>query len=208
MLTLLMRTRSCLSAGIGYCRWMPGQWELPARPPRLPQFRAALVSGDVRLGLQAISGAVGGMGGAAREPASGLVRDCRVLTGIASAACFGGVGDRLAQLGRRRGWCCRARVRGTVLAWFAAHLVARVPLSADWRVQAAQVEEIGGQTGQEMDDVGAITERRGYVFVQAKLRLQLGAACRLASRRRPLTRPSASSSTVRRRIPDGISAAS
>jgi len=62
-----------------------------------------------------------------------------------------------------------------VLAWFAAHLLARLPLSSDWRLQAAQVEEVGGQTGQEMDDLGAITDRRGYVFVQAKHRLQLSA---------------------------------
>lgn len=48
------------------------------------------------------------------------------------------------------------------VAWFAAHLVARIPLPAIWRVNAACVEEIGGQTGQEMDDLGAITERRGY----------------------------------------------
>ncbi len=59
------------------------------------------------------------------------------------------------------------------LAWFATYLLARIPLSADWRVQAARVEEVGGQTGQEMDDVGAITDRRGYIFVQAKHRLQL-----------------------------------
>jgi hypothetical protein len=59
------------------------------------------------------------------------------------------------------------------LAWFAAHLVARIPLPAIWRVNVACVEEIGGQTGQEMDDLGAITERRGYVFLQAKHRLQL-----------------------------------
>jgi hypothetical protein len=45
-------------------------------------------------------------------------------------------------------------------------------------VNAARVEEIGGQTGQEMDDLGAITERRGFVFVQAKHRLQLGGAAR------------------------------
>lgn len=61
-----------------------------------------------------------------------------------------------------------------VLAWFGAHLIARVPLPASWRVSAAQVEEIGGQTGQEMDDIGAVTDRGGYVFIQAKLGLQLG----------------------------------
>jgi hypothetical protein len=61
-----------------------------------------------------------------------------------------------------------------ILAWFASHLIARVPLPASWRISAAQVEEIGGQTGQEMDDIGAITDRGGYVFIQAKLRLQLG----------------------------------
>ncbi|MGH9017283.1 MAG: hypothetical protein ACRDY1_06000, partial [Acidimicrobiales bacterium] len=62
------------------------------------------------------------------------------------------------------------------LAWFATHVVARVPLPATWRLNAARVEEIGGQTGQEMDDLGAITEGRGYVFVQAKHRLQLSEA--------------------------------
>lgn len=46
--------------------------------------------------------------------------------------------------------------------------------SPSWRTTAAQLGEIGGQTGQEMDDVGAITERGGYVFIQAKLRLRLG----------------------------------
>ncbi len=61
-----------------------------------------------------------------------------------------------------------------ILAWFASHLIARVPLPASWRISAAQVEEIGGQTGQEMDDLGAITDRGGYVFIQAKLRLQVG----------------------------------
>jgi hypothetical protein len=35
------------------------------------------------------------------------------------------------------------------------------------------VDEIGAQTGHEMDDIGAVTERRGYIFVQAKHRLQL-----------------------------------
>ena len=59
------------------------------------------------------------------------------------------------------------------LAWLAAHLVARVPLPDTWRLNAAAVDEIGGQTGQEMDDLAAITERRGYVFIQAKHRLQL-----------------------------------
>lgn len=61
-----------------------------------------------------------------------------------------------------------------VLAWLAGHVIARVPVPASWRVSAAQVQEIGGQTGQEMDDIGAITDRGGYVFIQAKLRLQLG----------------------------------
>jgi len=61
-----------------------------------------------------------------------------------------------------------------VLAWFAAHLIARVPLPASWRVSAAPVGEIGGQTGQEMDDIGAITDRDGYVFIQAKVGLPLG----------------------------------
>jgi hypothetical protein len=46
-------------------------------------------------------------------------------------------------------------------------------LTADWRVSAARVEEIGGQTGHEMDDIGVVTDRRGYIFVQAKHRLQL-----------------------------------
>ncbi len=67
-----------------------------------------------------------------------------------------------------------AEFESRVLAWFAAHLVARVSLPASWRVNAAQVESVGGQTGQEMDDVGAITDRGGFVFIQAKLRLQLG----------------------------------
>jgi hypothetical protein len=35
---------------------------------------------------------------------------------------------------------------------------------------------MGGQTGQEMDDLGAITDRGGYVFIQAKLRLRLARA--------------------------------
>lgn len=62
------------------------------------------------------------------------------------------------------------------LAWFAAHLIARLPVAADWRVSAARVEEIGGQTGHEMDDIGVVTDRRGYIFVQAKHRLQLSDA--------------------------------
>lgn len=62
------------------------------------------------------------------------------------------------------------------LAWLAAHLVAGVPLPVAFGLNAAVVEEIGGQTGQEMDDLGAITERRGHVFLQAKHRLQLSEA--------------------------------
>jgi hypothetical protein len=45
-----------------------------------------------------------------------------------------------------------------------------------WRTTAARVGEIGGQTGQEMDDLGAIADRGGYVFIQVKLRLRLGLA--------------------------------
>ena len=71
-----------------------------------------------------------------------------------------------------------------------------MPLPASWRISAAQVEEIGGQTGQEMDDLGAITDRGGYVFIQAKLRLQVGEDMPARLWRRPLTKPSASSSTV------------
>jgi hypothetical protein len=71
------------------------------------------------------------------------------------------------------GGAAGAGFEARALAWCAAHLVSRVPLPATWRVNGACVEEVGGQTGQEMDDLGAITERRGYVFVQAKHRLQL-----------------------------------
>ena len=63
-----------------------------------------------------------------------------------------------------------------MLAWLAAHLVARVFLPNRWRLDAADLTEIGGQTGERMDDVGATTERRGYVFVQAKHRLMLSQA--------------------------------
>jgi hypothetical protein len=37
-------------------------------------------------------GEVGGMCGAAREPASGLVRNCRVLKRKLASACLGGLG--------------------------------------------------------------------------------------------------------------------
>jgi hypothetical protein len=60
-----------------------------------------------------------------------------------------------------------------VLAWLGAHLVARIPLPTQWRLGAACLDEIGGQTGQEMDDIGAVTERRGYILFQAKHHLTL-----------------------------------
>jgi hypothetical protein len=52
-------------------------------------------------------------------------------------------------------------------------MVARIPLPTQWCLGAASLDEIGGQTGQEMDDIGAITERRAYILFQAKHHLTL-----------------------------------
>lgn len=60
-----------------------------------------------------------------------------------------------------------------VSAWLAAHLLARKSLPSTWGLTEAEVESIGGQIGQAVDDVGVVTTRRGYIFVQAKHRLSL-----------------------------------
>jgi hypothetical protein len=60
-----------------------------------------------------------------------------------------------------------------IFAWFAAHLLARKSLPVDWGLTETELEFVGGQTGQAVDDVGVVTSRRGYVFVQAKHRLTL-----------------------------------
>jgi hypothetical protein len=58
----------------------------------------------------------------------------------------------------------------------ASHLIARVPLPPFLAYHRRTGWEMGGQTGQDMDDLGAITDRGGYVFIQAKLRLRLAQA--------------------------------
>jgi hypothetical protein len=60
-----------------------------------------------------------------------------------------------------------------VIAWLAAHLLAREALPPDWRINAAKLDQVGGQTGLAIDDVGAITERGGFILIQAKHRLNL-----------------------------------
>ena len=60
-----------------------------------------------------------------------------------------------------------------VLAWLGARVVTRTPLPLEWRVECDEIEQIGAQTGFEVDDIGAITDRRGYVLLQVKHRLTL-----------------------------------
>ena len=62
-----------------------------------------------------------------------------------------------------------------VLAWLACHLVARVRLPNPWHVDG-ELERVGSQTGEEMDDAGAVTSSRGYIFVQAKHHLSISGA--------------------------------
>jgi hypothetical protein len=60
-----------------------------------------------------------------------------------------------------------------ILAYLATYLIARDPLPSGWSLIPAQLEELGSQTGQEIDDVGGITDRHGFVLLQSKRRLQL-----------------------------------
>jgi hypothetical protein len=78
----------------------------------------------------------------------------RSSAGGAGAATGGGLQDR-------------------ILASFAIHLLARESLRAGWPLNGAQLEYVGAQTGQEIDDVGAITDRGGFVLVQSKHNLAL-----------------------------------
>jgi len=60
-----------------------------------------------------------------------------------------------------------------IVAWLASHLLARESLLATWQVSAAKIERVGSQTGFAVDDVGATTDRGGFVLVQAKRGLRL-----------------------------------
>lgn len=59
------------------------------------------------------------------------------------------------------------------LAWVAAYAVADVPLPIP-RTSGLLVESVGAQSGMKVDDVGIITNRQGFVLLQAKKRLGLG----------------------------------
>ncbi len=49
------------------------------------------------------------------------------------------------------------------------------PTSGAWKGPSWMRSVVtGGQTGHAMDDIGATTDRRGYVFVQGKRHLTLG----------------------------------
>ncbi len=61
-----------------------------------------------------------------------------------------------------------------VLAWMAAYMLANIALPQPWRLTHGQLTSIGGQTGEPMDDCGAITSDDGRVFVQSKRTLALG----------------------------------
>ena len=58
------------------------------------------------------------------------------------------------------------------LAWVAAYAAADVPLPIA-RTSGIRVEHVGGQTGMGVDDVGVITDQRGFVLIQAKKNLGL-----------------------------------
>ena len=58
------------------------------------------------------------------------------------------------------------------LAWVAAYAAADVPLPVA-RTSGIRVEHVGGQTGMGVDDVGVITDQRGFVLIQAKKNLGL-----------------------------------
>ncbi len=60
------------------------------------------------------------------------------------------------------------------LAWLACYLLAGRRLPQDW-MTSAEVSALGGQTGREVDDIGALTKRGGYLLIQSKKRLGLGA---------------------------------
>ncbi len=60
-----------------------------------------------------------------------------------------------------------------VLAWLACYLLAGRRLPQDW-MTSAEVSALGGQTGREVDDIGALTKRGGYLLIQSKKRLGLG----------------------------------
>ncbi|MFF2079132.1 hypothetical protein ACFVXG_30810 [Kitasatospora sp. NPDC058162] len=58
------------------------------------------------------------------------------------------------------------------LAWLGAHCVAQKPPPASW-LDNALVTSIGGQTGEDVDDAGALTDSDGWLLVQAKTKLSL-----------------------------------
>ena len=60
-----------------------------------------------------------------------------------------------------------------MLAWLACYLLAGRRLPQGW-MTSAEISAIGGQTGREVDDVGALTERGGYLLIQSKKALGLG----------------------------------
>lgn len=63
--------------------------------------------------------------------------------------------------------------QANVTAWLAALAVAEQP--APWVPDGAIVVALGGETGLAVDDVGAITDRGGFLVVQAKGSLRLTA---------------------------------
>lgn len=58
------------------------------------------------------------------------------------------------------------------LAWAASYAAADVPLPID-RTSDLRIEHVGAQTGMKVDDIGIITNRLGFVLLQAKKNLKL-----------------------------------
>jgi hypothetical protein len=87
-----------------------------------------------------------------------------------SAGRIAGVtGSSSGGLGPVRGTALEARV----LAWLACYLLADRRLPQEW-MTSAEVSAVGGQTGREVDDLGGVTKRGGYLLIQSKKRLGLG----------------------------------
>lgn len=61
--------------------------------------------------------------------------------------------------------------QAAVTAWLATLAIAEQP--APWIADGAMIVAVGGETGLDVDDVGAITDRDGFLVVQAKGSLRL-----------------------------------
>jgi hypothetical protein len=61
-----------------------------------------------------------------------------------------------------------------VLAWLTAHLVSHEHLPTDWDLGGTRLSAVTAQSGAEMDDLEAITDADGRLYVQSKHHLQRG----------------------------------